>query len=849
MDNSQCPDEQTCENGICEEIPWPNLPSGPNGPEIPEDFFAGIPVPPFRASNAEDANSDVDCDGIPDWEEEARGTNPQNRDSDGDGIWDGIELGYVSSPDPLCRKFFPSKILKALKMPANVTHPLRKDSDCDGLSDGDEDKNKNGRIDEGETDPNHVDTDNDGLWDGVELGITQATAADPSNCPNTHYAGARDDGSVCTPNPTDPLNPDTDGDGLLDGLEDANHNGCVDTGETDPNVFDTFPTEVLNACSPDNLVPIDIRRNFAAQIALGLPMGFENNYVDIQRGSTHGLMGFDAARNVAFVAWQHTGAVATLAALETLADTQASSLGGSATRGRFNAWDAPSAADNALNVTFTLSGNMSPAARANAIATTLLGGGTDSLPPDGATGGTQHIRAQYVLRGNGEVIVVMAVALDNNSVAGSPGFFGLNDVAGGAALARYFDRTVVQCESATTVRGAVDFLFVVDDSGSMSNSQTQLATAGNAMAQALGASSLDWRVALVTSSYHTANYDNTNIVRGFTNDANQFQSWLRSGSTCSANTCSLGSTGQTTTCRAGCWVDTYGYSYEGMLGAARLAVMNMSSAPLSSNIRFRDNAEIILIILSDAPDQTSGMNSSNGNSTNWENINNFLDFFGRLPTPALPNPPAPTNPRRAVIQVNAIYCPAGQSCGDDTVPNTVPARIQNVVQNTGGVLSSIQQQANIPATMTQVVDRAIGRSGVVTQKPLIGASLRVAIRTPYRADLSAPACDGSNVPRSRQHGFDYDGIAQTVNFFGNCRPASSSPVAISYRAWEASNKEQFPCQNDMYFDDGDSNYCEGRRICDTSHDVCICPSDCGGCPPGTHCESDIRSCSCVPNLN
>jgi hypothetical protein len=33
---------------------------------------------------------------------------------------------------------------------------------------------------------------------------------------------------------TDPLNPDTDGDGLFDGVEDANHNVVIDVGETDP---------------------------------------------------------------------------------------------------------------------------------------------------------------------------------------------------------------------------------------------------------------------------------------------------------------------------------------------------------------------------------------------------------------------------------------------------------------------------------------------------------------------------------------------------------------------------------------------------------------------------------------
>ena len=37
---------------------------------------------------------------------------------------------------------------------------------------------------------------------------------------------------------TNPLNNDTDGDLLLDGQEDLNYNGRIDSGETDPNSYD-----------------------------------------------------------------------------------------------------------------------------------------------------------------------------------------------------------------------------------------------------------------------------------------------------------------------------------------------------------------------------------------------------------------------------------------------------------------------------------------------------------------------------------------------------------------------------------------------------------------------------------
>ncbi|ABW67943.1 hypothetical protein Dole_2139 [Desulfosudis oleivorans Hxd3] len=102
------------------------------------------------------------------------------------------------------------------------------DTDDDGIFDGDEDTNQNGTVDPGETDPCNPDTDGDGIQDGTELGYTDGTGLDtdsdsfqPDLDPNTT---------------TDPLDTDTDGDGLPDGQEDANRNGRVDAGETDPSI-------------------------------------------------------------------------------------------------------------------------------------------------------------------------------------------------------------------------------------------------------------------------------------------------------------------------------------------------------------------------------------------------------------------------------------------------------------------------------------------------------------------------------------------------------------------------------------------------------------------------------------
>ncbi|MFB1481346.1 Ig-like domain-containing protein [Corallococcus sp. RDP092CA] len=166
-----------------------------------------------------DGNEDKNHDGLVDADE----TDPNNPDTDGDGLTDGVELGLT---EPQGDDTDPSKFV-ADQDPSTKTNPLDDDSDDDGLTDGNEDANHDGKVDPTETDPNDIDTDGDGLTDGLELGLTdpQGDDTDPSKFvvdqdPNTK---------------TNPLDQDTDHGGVFDGIEDANHNGRVDVLESDPN--------------------------------------------------------------------------------------------------------------------------------------------------------------------------------------------------------------------------------------------------------------------------------------------------------------------------------------------------------------------------------------------------------------------------------------------------------------------------------------------------------------------------------------------------------------------------------------------------------------------------------------
>jgi len=162
----------------------------------------------YSYSSSTGGNALDTCAGDRDgWKE----TDPRDADSDGDDIKDGEE-GPID--------------VEASTLGPNESSPLLCDTDDDGVPDGME--KREGTL------VNGCDTDNDGLADGIELGIIHPTSSVPG-CAGLQAAGT----NVRLATELDPKNPDSDGDGLDDGIEDANHNGWVDASESDPSIPDS----------------------------------------------------------------------------------------------------------------------------------------------------------------------------------------------------------------------------------------------------------------------------------------------------------------------------------------------------------------------------------------------------------------------------------------------------------------------------------------------------------------------------------------------------------------------------------------------------------------------------------
>ena len=784
---------------------------------------------PLDPSDCPPRQTDSDCDGLTDSEEQKLGTNPNNPDTDGDGLWDGYELGISYNPDPFncAQQNFQNNVYNPT---GHTSDPTLKDTDGDGLSDGEEQKLG--------TDPNNPDTDGDGLSDGEEQKLG-----------------------------TDPNNPDTDGDGISDGAE-------VIGGLNPRDPSDGGSGTVNQACAH----PRDFDEHSVkdADISLVFPKTFKVTSILKVGSRERGLMIYDATNKVAGFAIELAQSQGTIAAQETagralVGNTSALS---SAMAQTFTSWDGYPSAIGYYEQSDT---GTDLVKRASDIVKQFLGNSVSgTLTNNAGAKGPFKLQFQYLHRKDSSntyrTIVVGALA---RTAASEAALLEVSDLAGGTALAQFGDVHPLACEKVTSSGNSmVDFIWVVDYSFSMDPWQEAVAKAADVMAAQLNKAPIDWRIAVI---YHDTDrpYSRRRAPNSaFTRDIATFKEWVT--------------------------VKSNAYSPERAFAPVKQMLEHESTkwlpAAANSDTKLRNGAKVVVVWLTDAKEQTaSGVCDTNSccyclpnaevptgympcsttcNSGFTAVLHNDKISGGSNPHASWINPARgtvgmdwaayfgslPGNMGKAFV-AGIVLAVGDQMLNDQGGPveEVVTSEYRDVITALGGVEMNLRNSQSYEQGLSQIVTSAAGQAtSTKLKKPPIAASLKVAV------SATMGACSNkADVPRSRTDGFDFDGAAQTLVFYGNCRPTAGAEIAVSYRYWEdltAANptyRDPLTCTPPLVVNAlgdacicTDCGGCDGALACNRTNCECICPSDCnGGCTGNLSCDPDTCSCVCEMNVS
>jgi autotransporter-associated beta strand protein len=135
--------------------------------------------PTGEAGDKSRAQDDAEPDGLTNLLEYQAGTNPNNPDSDADGLTDGVEVN-THLTNPLLADTDGDTLTDGAEVNTHLTNPLLADTDTDGLSDGAE-------INIHTTNPLLADSDNDGAGDWYEITATFTNPKNSTSKPNIIY--------------------------------------------------------------------------------------------------------------------------------------------------------------------------------------------------------------------------------------------------------------------------------------------------------------------------------------------------------------------------------------------------------------------------------------------------------------------------------------------------------------------------------------------------------------------------------------------------------------------------------------------------------------------------------------
>ena len=307
--------------------------------------------------------------------------------------------------------------------------------------------------------------------------------------------------------------------------------------------------------------------------------------------------------------------------------------------------------------------------------------------------------------------------------------------------------------SITTQPRPVDILWVVDNSGSMQTSQTNLASNFNSFIQDFVTLNYDFRMAVTTSDTWFEQYNSNSLYNS------RWRTGNRTGASPSnsgvfvmtKDTPSLNSV-FTTNAQVG----LNGNGDERAFASLRRSLSNT----LNADFR-RNNAFLAIVIVSDEEDfsRTDSTFSESYSDPKLRPVSYYVDYLDTLTGSNSTN-------RRDAYQVNAIYI-KDQACLDQLANSAqkIAVRYGQIADTTGGVKASLCDPFN--TVLQSIKDKILVASAVfkLDREPVAGS---IVIKV-----------NGATLAESATT-WTYDATVNSIRFAPQAVPAATDNIQITY---------------------------------------------------------------------
>jgi hypothetical protein len=770
-------------------------------------------VPACGGSNG-DGDADGDVDGDADGDGDVDGDVDGDADGDADEETDADEEGDTEEELPPDRDG--DGLSDECEESWDGLDPRDFDSDDDGLPDGVEDANHNCELDPGETDPTDPDTDHDGIGDGVEhgaLGLCVAAVEDAQRrdpLPGCESDEDCIDGETCVF--LDPLVPDIDDDGLLDGEEDIDGDGVIepDQGETEPRLRDTDDDGTpdgdessARVCNTEDLaVPIE-HESERGDYTVAIDSRFSDDRdliitdlspEDVLAGTVADSYSDGVA--VFVLSRPPTPGVADAFAQDIADELLMDDIGGAEgfsimpllNRQPFTTHDGFHAVTSLRTITTT--SPTDPGVLRDLFVDQLSGRPDQTIIPAGDDGPyhddadeTFVLRVTTVWRSADHVITLLAIAFGAaHDALTRPTGIEVRDFTNTTGLARHGFTFGAECD--TFVVGTLpmaDFIWVVDTSGSTDDDVDRIGDVASRFFATLEHSGVDYRVGVRAGCYPDLDPPMTDVVpdgysadsNPFTRDPVKFAYRIRNSGGTADNQCE-------NPLHAG------RQAYEWLAGNPAIT----DPPPDNLGPGLRPGALTIFVVVADEEEYEVQTDPGGGRNCSFARISR-LDMVEEL-LAWYQDPDGVPDTHDGIMVFGIISPPYSEGDGDpetcdgvreptcgDEGADSVAARV--IIRGTGGsetpICSSHPTEEITEATINAMIEVAQGVSSTYGLERIpISSTLRLALR-------------GRLAPRSRSNGFDYDGVSNAVVFNSTSptspwRPHEGDEFAVSYRFWQ-----------------------------------------------------------------